>query len=53
MGTGAAAAAPRLMDGIPEHIMCPVNAYALVFISSAATGTFEASLSGRATDSVK
>lgn len=47
MNTGAAAAAPKLVAGAAEHIVCPPNAYALVFISSGATGTFEASVSSK------
>lgn len=46
-GTGHLAAAPRLVDGIPEHVMCPSNAISVVFISSGTNGIFEASCSGK------
>lgn len=45
-GTGAAAAAQTLLDRQPEHILIPRNARRIVFISSAASGWFEASRSG-------
>jgi hypothetical protein len=45
-GTGSAVAAGTLVDGSPEHFYCPANARRVVFISSAATGFFEAQLSG-------
>lgn len=48
-GTGHLAAQPTLVDSIPEHVHCPWNARGVVFISSAATGNFEASLSGEST----
>lgn len=45
-GTGHLAAAGTLVDSIPEHVVCPPNARGVVFISSAATGFYEAQLSG-------
>lgn len=50
-GTGHLAAQPTLVDSIPEHVHCPFNARGVVFISSAASGFFEACLSGTITDS--
>jgi hypothetical protein len=49
MGTGAAAAAPTLVDGLPKSMFCPVNAVRYVFISSAAAGFIEAVVSGELT----
>lgn len=48
-GTGNAAAAQTLLDSQPEHVFCPPNAVRVVFISSAAAGNFEASVSGGVT----
>ncbi len=45
-GTGHLAAAGTLVDGVERHVVCPKNAKRVVFISSAATGTFEAEVSG-------
>lgn len=48
MNTGHLAAAPNLPAGAAEHVMCPPNAYALVFISaSSPSGNFEASVSSK------
>lgn len=49
-GTGHLASQPTLIDSIPEHVHCPWNALRVVFISSAASGNFEASISGERTD---
>lgn len=51
-GTGNLAAAQTLLDRTPEHVYAPRNARRLVAISSAATGFFEASLSGERTGAV-
>jgi hypothetical protein len=48
-GTGAVAAQPTLLDRTPEHFYCPRAARRVVFISSASSGFFEASLSGERT----
>ena len=45
-GTGNAAAAGTLIDGVERHVLCPRDAKRVVFISSAATGFFEAEVSG-------
>lgn len=51
MGTGHLAGAPTLIDSIPEHIWCPVEARRYTFISSNATagGFIEACVSGEKT----
>lgn len=50
LGTGHLARAPTAVDGIPEHVFCPVNATQVVYISeTAAAGFFEAVLSGERT----
>lgn len=51
-GVGAVAAAQTLLDRTPEHIYVPRNARRLLFVGSAATGFFEASLSGERTGAV-
>lgn len=45
-GTGHAAAAGTLLDSVERYVVCPPNARRVVFISSAASGTFEAEVSG-------
>lgn len=46
-GTGNAAAAGTLIDGVERHVLCPRDAKRVVFVSaSAATGWFEAEVSG-------
>jgi hypothetical protein len=48
MNTGNLAAQPNLPADMPEHVMCPPNAYALVFISATSpSGSFEASVSSK------
>jgi hypothetical protein len=52
MGTGHLAAAPTLVDGMPDHWFCPVLADRFVFVSAsaaAAPGGLEAVLSGERT----
>ena len=51
-GAGNVTAAQTLLDRTPEHIYCPRNAKRLIFISSVATGVFEAALSGERTGAV-
>lgn len=48
-GTGHLSAVITLLDRTPEHFHCPDKARRIVFISSAASGFFEASLSGEKT----
>lgn len=51
-GTGSVAAAQTLLDRTPEHIYCPRNAKRVIYVSSAASGFFEAALSGERTGAV-
>jgi hypothetical protein len=48
-GTGVAGAAQTLLDRTPEHYYISTRARRLIFVSSAGTGFFEASISGERT----
>ena len=52
-GTGHLAAAQTLLDSQPEHVYAPCNVRGVVFISSIASGKFEASISGDQTGKPK
>lgn len=51
-GAGSVAAASTLLDRTPEHIYCPRNARRVIFVSTVASGVFEAALSGERTGAV-
>jgi hypothetical protein len=48
-GVGNVGAAQMLLDRQPEHYKCPDNARGVIFIATAATGFFEAHISGEKT----
>jgi hypothetical protein len=48
-GMGSPGAAQTLLDRSPEHVYVPRTARRILFISSAAAGFFEASISGERT----